>query len=96
MSQGKPLSQIREMCHEVSVFLGNREEYLTVRSVSDIFRNDAGIYMHWGRIRCIDPETKFNGMKETELQLKVFEEFVKDLARMKSRAECIYKKYSEK
>lgn len=90
---GETHSNIKGMCHNISVFLRNREEYLTGKPVSEIFRNDAGIYMQWQRIRCLDPSTDYTGMKGTELQIKIFDEFKKDPRRMEERANNIYKKY---
>ncbi|SFC70012.1 hypothetical protein [Butyrivibrio sp. YAB3001] len=92
-TKGQPLHLIKNKCHEISSFLRKREEFLTGKSVSEIFRNDAGIYMHWCRIRCVDPDTKYNGMKGSDMQIKVFDNFIKDFPGMKAKAEKIYNKY---
>ena len=87
--------EIDESYHRTSEFLRRREEIITGKPVSDIFRNYAGIRMQSGRIQCLDPETELEGMQGTRLQKEVVEEFLDNPNVLYDEAECIYKKYSE-
>lgn len=48
---------------KISQFLRKGEEKITGLPVSDIFRDYAGIHMQSGRIRCLNPDTPYDGMK---------------------------------
>lgn len=83
-----------EATHQrISDFLRKREEIITQRPVSDIFRNYAGIHMQSGRVRCLDPETDYFGMQGTKLQKEVVQEYLSDSQRIIAEAEQIYDKY---
>ena len=57
--------EIEENYLRISDFLRKREMLITGQSVSEVFRNYAGIQMQTGRIRCLDPETTYSGMQGT-------------------------------
>lgn len=83
-----------ETTHQrISDFLRKREEIITGNSVSDIFRNYAGIHMQSGRIRCLDPETCYSGMQGTKLQKEVVQEYLLNPKKLEAEAEQIYEKY---
>ena len=86
--------KIDESYHRISKFLRQREELCTGKSVSDMFRNYAGIRMQSARIRCLDSESNLHGMQGTRLQKEIVKEFLQDPALMYAEAETIYKKYS--
>lgn len=77
----------------VSDFLRKREEIITQKPVSDIFRNYAGIHMQSGRIRCLDPYTEYSGMHGTKLQKEVVQEYLVNPKALTEEAELIYEKY---
>lgn len=85
--------EINQTHQEISDFLRQREEILTGVPVSDIFRNYAGIHMQSGRIRCLDPETHYSGMRGTKLQKEIVQEYLKDPAALITEADRIYDKY---
>lgn len=62
---------IDENYHRISSILRNRESKMTRKSISNTFRNYSGIRLQSGRIRCLDPETEYNGMIGTKLQEKL-------------------------
>lgn len=84
---------INESYYQISRFLRRREEILTGKTVSDVFRDYAGIRMQSGRIKCLDPETKYSGMKGTKLQEEIVREYLANSQALISEAEQIYKKY---
>ena len=84
---------IDESYYQISRFLRRREEILTGKTVSDVFRDYAGIRMQSGRIKCLDPETKYSGMKGTKLQEEIVREYLANPQALISEAEQIYKKY---
>ena len=79
----------------ISKTLKKREEEITGRPVSEIFRNYAGIKMQSGRIRCLDPDTEYYGMKGTRLQSQIVQEYLDNPERIKSEAEDIFKRYDK-
>lgn len=85
--------EIEENYQRISDFLRKREKRLTVTPISDVFRNYAGIRLQSGRIRCLDPETHYTGMKGTKLQREIVEEYLEDPAKMIEEAKTIYAKY---
>lgn len=85
--------EIDKSYHQISKFLRRREEILTGTVVSDVFRNYAGIRMQSGRIRCLDPETKYYGMQGTKLQKEVVEEFLQCSEKLYEEAKQIYERY---
>ena len=91
----KNLSQdeIAKSHEKVSEFLKHREEIITGMPVADIFRNYAGICLQSGRIRCLDPETKYSGMKGTKLQKQIVQEYLDDPQRIIDEAAVIFKRY---
>ena len=87
------IEEIEAAHQRISDFLRKREEILTGSSVSDIFRNYAGIHMQSGRIRCLDPETCYSGMKGTKLQKEVVQEYLLNPKKLEAVVEQIYEKY---
>lgn len=85
--------EIEKTHQRISNFLRRREEMLTGISVSDIFRNYAGIHMQSSRIRCLDPETQYSGMQSTKLQKEIVQEYLKNPNKITAEAEQIYEKY---
>ena len=85
--------EIEKTHQRISDFLRIREEMLTGVSVSDIFRNYAGIHMQSNRIRCLDPETQYSGMQGTKLQKEIVQEYLKDSNKITAEAEQIYEEY---
>ncbi len=85
--------EIIESEKKVSTFLRHREEIITGIPISDIFRNYAGIHMQLGRIRCLDPETKYCGMQGTKLQAEIVQEYLVDPKKIVTEAEEIFKRY---
>lgn len=79
----------------ISDFLRHREERLTKKPVSDVFRNYAGIHMQTGRIRCLDPDTGYSGMQGTKLQKEIMDEYLNNPNKIIEEAERIYKKYKK-
>ena len=85
--------EISETHQMISNFLRKREEILTGESVSEIFRDYAGIRMQSGRIRCLDPETHYSGMQGTKLQKEIVQEYLQAPSKMMEEAKKIYAKY---
>lgn len=92
-NKNSPNDAIEKSYHDMSEFLKKREELVTGKPVPDIFRNYAGIRMQTGRIRCLDPKTKLEGMHGTKLQKEVVKEFLNNPEALYNEAEGIYKKY---
>ena len=84
---------ISETHQQISNFLRKREEILTGASVSDVFRNYAGIRMQSERIKCLDPETTYSGMQGTKLQKEIVQEFLENSNKLMEEANAIYAKY---
>lgn len=87
--------EISEVHQKISNFLRKREEILTGVPVSEIFRDYAGIRMRSGRIRCLDPETKYTGMQGTKLQKQIVQEYLTNPQKIIAEAKRIYAKYDE-
>ena len=85
--------EIADSQKKISSFLRHREEIITGMPVSEVFRDYAGIHMQSGRIRCLDPETKYCGMQGTKLQVKIVQEYLADPEKLISEAEVIFKRY---
>lgn len=85
--------EISESHRKVSGFLRKREEILTGHSLDDTFRNMAGIRMQSGRIRCLDPDTKYSGMQGTKIQKEIVGEYLTNPKKIIEEAKSIYKKY---
>ena len=83
--------EVNESYYQISEFLRKREEILTGHKASDIFRDFAGIRMQSGRIRCLDPETQYSGMKGTKLQKVVVQEYLDNPQELIEEAAEIYK-----
>ena len=90
-----PNEDIKASQRRISDFLRKREESLTGHPVSDIFRDYAGICMQSGRIRCLDPDTRYSGMQGTKLQKEVVGEYLKNPQVIVAEAEKIYEKYAK-
>lgn len=85
--------EISETHQRISDFLRKREETLTGAPVSDVFRDYAGIHMQSGRIRCLDPETKYCGMQATKLQKEIVQEYLNNPEKILEEAKAIYARY---
>ena len=85
--------EISESHRKVSGFLRKREEILTGHSLDDTFRNIAGMRMQSGRIRCLDPDTKYSGMQGTKIQKEIVGEYLTNPKKIIEEAKSIYKKY---
>lgn len=85
--------EIIDSQRRVSIFLKKRERILTGVEPADVFRNYAGIHMQSGRIQCLDPDTKYSGMKGTKLQKEIVQEYLADPKKMLAEAEQIYNRY---
>lgn len=85
--------EIKENYHRISEFLRKRERIITGNEISEIFRNYDGIYMQSGRIRCLDPDTQYSGMKGTILQKEIVQEYLINPQKLINEAEEIYAKY---
>lgn len=92
-SKNLSAAKIFESQQKVSEFLRRREEIRTGCSVDDTFRNLAGVRMQSGRIRCLDPDTKYAGMQGTKLQKEIVNEYLAHPRRMLAEANKIYDKY---
>jgi len=86
--------ELNDLYKKISSFLRKREEIISGNPVDDTFRNVAGIQMQYGRIKCIDPDTEYSGMKGTDLQKKVVAEYLEKPALIIDEAKRIYEKYS--
>lgn len=84
---------IDENYHRISSILRIREMKITGEPVSDIFRNYSGIRMQSGRIRCLDPDTEYDGMTGTKLQKEIVEEFLNNPSKIFSESKEIIRKY---
>lgn len=84
---------IDESQQKVSSFLRKREEQITGAPVDDTFRNFAGIRMQSGRIRCLDPDSKYTGMQGTKLQIEIVKEYLANPNKIKKEANAIVNKY---
>ena len=80
---------------QISAFLKKRERILTGMEPLDTFRNYAGIYMQTGRIKCLEPDTKYTGLQGTKLQKEIVREYLADPKKILEEAEQIYNKYSK-
>lgn len=88
---------IKESHELISTVLRNRERCVTgLEDISDTFRNYSGIRMQSGRIRCLDPETEYDGMKGTKLQQEIMNEFLADPERIRNEAAEIIQKYEKR
>lgn len=85
--------QIEESQKRLSSFLRRREEQITGTLVDDTFRNFAGIRMQSGRIRCLDPDSKYSGMQGTKLQIEIVKEYLANPNKIKREAKAIVEKY---
>ena len=92
-TKNSPKEEIEKNHQRISDFLRKREEILTGKPVSKTYRNYAGIHMQSGRIKCLDPDTSYSGMKGTKLQKEVVEEYLNNPEDIISEAERIYKNY---
>lgn len=93
-TKGFSTHDIDETCRQISEFLRRREKHLIQTEISDVFRDYAGIRMQLNRIRCLDPDTPYNGMQGTKLQKEIVTEYLRNTDSIKREAEMIYKKYS--
>lgn len=84
---------IDENYHRISSILRIREMKITGEPVSDIFRNYSGIRMQSGRIRCLDPDTEYDGMTGTKLQKEIVEEYLENPEKIKLEAASIISRY---
>lgn len=59
------------------------------------YRNYAGIRMQSMRIRCLDPATKYSGMKGTKLQKEVVKEYLDNPQKLIAESKQIFLKYKK-
>lgn len=85
---------IDENYHRISSILRIREMKITGEAVADIFRNYSGIRMQSGRIRCLDPDTDYNGMLGTKLQKKIVKEYLENPKNIVNESQEIIKNYT--
>lgn len=85
---------IDENYRRISSILRIREMKITGKPVSDIFRDYSGIRMQSGRIRCLDPDTEYDGMVGTKLQKEIVEEYLNNPDTIKMEAKKIIEKYN--
>lgn len=84
---------IDENYHRISSILRLREMKITGEPVSDIFRNYSGIRMQTGRIRCLDPDTEYDGMTGTKLQKEIVKEYLANPEKIVMEAASILSRY---
>lgn len=84
---------IDENYHRISSILRIREMKITGEPVSDIFRNYSGIRMQSGRIRCLDPDTEYDGMTGTKLQKEIVEEYLENPEKIVMEAASVISRY---
>ncbi|MDY4747187.1 MAG: hypothetical protein SO251_00120 [Candidatus Fimisoma sp.] len=77
----------------VSDILRKRFKVINGYEPDDLFRNLNGIILQSGRIKSLDPETKYSGMQPTKLQLEVFEEYKNNPERLCAEAYDLVMKY---
>ncbi len=94
-TKDKSVEEITKAQEDLSSFLRKREELLTGQKPPEIFRNYAGIRMQSGRIRCIDPDTPYSGMKGTKLQKEIVREYLQNPETINAEAMMIYNKYNQ-
>lgn len=94
-TKGLSSEEITESYRKISEFLRKREETISGRPVDETFRNFAGIRMQSGRIRCLDPDTKYSGLQGTKLQKEVVQEYLENPAKLYAEADEIYKRYDK-
>lgn len=87
--------EIEESYKSVSDLLRRREEILTGYPVDEKYRNYAGIRMQSMRIRCLDPATKYSGMKGTKLQKEVVKEYLDNPQKLIAKSKQIFLKYKK-
>lgn len=85
--------EIQESQTRISTILRNRKKKLYGDNISSTFRNLNGIALQYERIKCIDPETKYEGMKGTKLQVKIVQEYLENPSKIKGEAYEIVQKY---
>lgn len=88
-----PKEAIEENHQMLSVFLRSKELQLTKMPISEVFRNYAGIRMQSSRIRCLDPDTKYCGMKGTKMQKQVVTEYLENPGAIVNEAKMIWNEY---
>ena len=72
----------------------NREKFLTGKDISPTFRDYEDIRLQTYRIRCLDTDTDYCGMKGTKLQKQVLKEYFINPDKINSEADKIIEKYS--
>ena len=92
-TKGQDKESIRMRQMQISKILRKREEILTKKPVPDRFRNFNGIALQMGRIRCLDPETNYYGMKGTKLQREVIEDYFSNPSFVTRVADELEEKY---
>lgn len=79
----------------ISELLRRREQFVTGENVlSPTFRDYSGIVLQRSRIRCLDPETNYDGMIGTKLQKDVVKEYLEDPKKIMAEAYEIVQKYN--
>jgi len=85
--------EIDDNYRRISSILRKREFRISEKPLSDIFRDYSGIRMQSGRIRCLDPDTEYDGMTGTKLQKEIVDEFMQNPEKINKEAEVIIAKY---
>ncbi len=85
--------EICESQARISTILRNRKKKLYGEKISPTFRNLNGIALQYERIKCIDPETKYEGMKGTKLQIQIVEEYLENPDKINAEAYKVVQKY---
>ncbi|SCP97774.1 hypothetical protein [Anaerobium acetethylicum] len=85
--------EIDDNYRRISSILRKRESEISGNTFSDVFRNYSGIRMQSGRIRCLDPESKYNGMIVTKIQKEIVDEFMQNPEKIYKEAKAIIAKY---
>ena len=87
--------EIKVSHEEVSKLLRRREENLTGKEISPVFRDYSGIRMQSWRIRCLDLDTEYTGMKGTRLQKEIVNEFIIKPDKIYHEADMVIAKYKQ-
>jgi len=85
--------EIDDNYRRISSILRKREYEISEKKLSDIFRDYSGIRIQSGRIRCLDPDTEYDGMTGTKLQKEIVAEFIRNPEKIYKEAEAIIAKY---
>lgn len=91
--KGKSDEEILRSQILVSDTLRKRYTVLNGSEPDELYRNLNGIILQTGRIRCLDPDTKYSGMQPTALQKEVFTAYQTNPERLCQEAYDLIVKY---